>query len=85
MSRTLDDLLPTPLNAEHLLRLAPQRNSADLLQLLDRWVERGWLRALDRAFVSFLEERAPGSDPLLLLAAAWRRREPLRFDSFGNV
>lgn len=70
MSRTLDDLLPTPLNAEHLLRLAPQRNSADLLQLLDRWVERGWLRALDRAFVSFLEERAPGSDPLLLLAAA---------------
>ena len=70
MSRTLDDLLPTPLHAEHLLALAPQHNSADLLQLLDRWVERGWLRALDRAFVSFLEERAPGSDPLLLLAAA---------------
>ena len=70
MSRTLDDLLPTPLCAEHLLALAPQRNSTDLLQLLDRWVERGWLRALDRAFVSFLEERAPGSDPLLLLAAA---------------
>ncbi|WP_288440417.1 exodeoxyribonuclease V subunit alpha [uncultured Pseudomonas sp.] len=70
MSRTLDDLLPTPLRAEHLLALAPQRNSTDLLQLLDRWVERGWLRALDRAFVSFLEERAPGSDPLLLLAAA---------------
>lgn len=70
MSRTLDDLLPAPLQAEHLLALAPQHNSADLLQLLDRWVERGWLRALDRAFVSFLEERAPGSDPLLLLAAA---------------
>ena len=70
MSRTLMDLLPTPLQAEHLLALAPQRNSNDLLQLLDRWVERGWLRALDRAFVSFLEERAPGSDPLLLLAAA---------------
>ena len=70
MSRSLVDLLPTPLHAEHLLALAPQHNSADLLQLLDRWVERGWLRALDRAFVSFLEERAPGSDPLLLLAAA---------------
>ncbi len=70
MSRRLDDLLPSPLHAEHLLALAPQRNSADLLQLLDRWVERGWLRALDRAFVTFLEERAPGSDPLLLLAAA---------------
>lgn len=70
MSRSLDDLLPTPLDAQHLLALAPQRDSNDLLQLLDRWVERGWLRALDRAFVSFLEERAPGSDPLLLLAAA---------------
>ncbi|WEZ89393.1 exodeoxyribonuclease V subunit alpha [Pseudomonas sp. NyZ480] len=70
MSRSLDDLLPTPLDAEHLQALAPQRDSNDLLQLLDRWVERGWLRALDRAFVSFLEERAPGSDPLLLLAAA---------------
>ena len=70
MSRTLDDLLPTPLNAEHLQALQPQHSSGDLLQLLDRWVERGWLRALDRAFVSFLEERAPGSDPLLLLAAA---------------
>ena len=70
MSRNLVDLLPTPLHAEHLLALAPQHDSGDLLQLLDRWVERGWLRALDRAFVSFLEERAPGSDPLLLLAAA---------------
>ena len=70
MSRSLVDLLPTPLHAEHLLALAPQHDSGDLLQLLDRWVERGWLRALDRAFVSFLEELAPGSDPLLLLAAA---------------
>ncbi|QXI37895.1 exodeoxyribonuclease V subunit alpha [Pseudomonas xantholysinigenes] len=70
MSRNLDDLLPTPLQAEHLSALAPLRDSHDLLALLDRWVERGWLRALDRAFVGFLEERAPGSDPLVLLAAA---------------
>lgn len=70
MSRSLDDLLPTALQAEHLSALAPLRDSQDLLALLDRWVERGWLRALDRAFVSFLEERAPGSDPLVLLAAA---------------
>ncbi|WP_145129423.1 exodeoxyribonuclease V subunit alpha [Pseudomonas sp. URMO17WK12:I11] len=70
MSRSLVDLLPTPLQAEHLLALAPQHRSSDLLQLLDRWVERGWLRALDRAFVSFLETLAPDSDPLLLLAAA---------------
>ncbi|QXH36421.1 exodeoxyribonuclease V subunit alpha [Pseudomonas muyukensis] len=70
MSRRLDDLLPTPLQAEHLNALAPLGDSHDLLALLDRWVERGWLRALDRAFVGFLEERAPGSDPLVLLAAA---------------
>ncbi|TLP63634.1 MULTISPECIES: exodeoxyribonuclease V subunit alpha [Pseudomonas] len=70
MSRSLDDLLPTALQAEHLSALAPLQRSHDLLALLDRWVERGWLRALDRAFVSFLEERAPGSDPLVLLAAA---------------
>jgi len=70
MSRSLDDLLPTALQAEHLSALAPLHSSLDLLALLDRWVERGWLRALDRAFVSFLEERAPGSDPLVLLAAA---------------
>ncbi|MFO3721919.1 exodeoxyribonuclease V subunit alpha [Pseudomonas sp. HLMP] len=70
MSRRLDDLLSTPLQAEQLAALAPLRDSRDLLVLLDRWVERGWLRALDRAFVSFLEELAPGSDPLLLLAAA---------------
>ncbi|MDD2060259.1 exodeoxyribonuclease V subunit alpha [Pseudomonas sp. GD03860] len=70
MSRTLDDLLPTPLDARHLAALEPLSNSADLLALLDRWVERGWLRALDRAFVGFLQEREPGSDSLVILAAA---------------
>ncbi|MFQ6573035.1 exodeoxyribonuclease V subunit alpha [Pseudomonas sp. UM16] len=70
MSRTLVDLLPTPLDAGHLAALEPLSNSADLLALLDRWVERGWLRALDRAFVGFLEERDPSGDPLVLLAAA---------------
>ena len=70
MSRRLEDLLPTPLQAEHLAALAPLRASQDLLILLERWVERGWLRSLDRAFIGFLEERAPASDPLVLLAAA---------------
>ena len=70
MTRQLHDLLPTPLEAVHLAALSPLKASRDLLTLLDRWVERGWLRALDRAFISFLEERAPGSDPLVLLAAA---------------
>ena len=70
MTRTFDDLLPTPLDADHLAALAPLDDSADLMALLDRWVERGWLRALDRAFVGFLRERAPAGDPLVLLAAA---------------
>ena len=70
MIRTFNDLLPTPLDAEHLASLSPLSDSADLLALLDRWVERGWLRALDRAFVGFLREREPGGDPLVLLAAA---------------
>ncbi|WPP02140.1 exodeoxyribonuclease V subunit alpha [Pseudomonas sp. HR96] len=70
MMRTFADLLPTPLQAESLSALQPLTRVADLLTLLERWVERGWLRALDKAFVAFLAERDPGADPLLLLAAA---------------
>jgi exodeoxyribonuclease V alpha subunit len=32
----------------------PLSRADDLLLLLERWVERGWLRALDKAFVAFL-------------------------------
>ncbi len=70
MTRTLSDLLPTPLDAESLATLQPLSRGEDLLKLLDRWVERGWLRALDRAFVAFLGERDPEGHPLVLLAAA---------------
>ncbi|SDL97194.1 DNA helicase/exodeoxyribonuclease V, alpha subunit [Modicisalibacter muralis] len=41
-----------------------------LLALLERWVQRGWLRALDRALVVFLHREVPDAPPLLLLAAA---------------
>ncbi|GHC17072.1 exodeoxyribonuclease V subunit alpha [Aidingimonas halophila] len=41
-----------------------------LLALLDQWVERGWLRALDRAFVDFLHREVPDAPAPLLLAAA---------------
>ncbi|MGC3873457.1 exodeoxyribonuclease V subunit alpha [Halomonas sp. GXIMD04776] len=41
-----------------------------LLTLLERWVERGWLRALDRALVVFLYREVSDASPLLLLAAA---------------
>ncbi|WP_460140347.1 exodeoxyribonuclease V subunit alpha [Pseudomonas sp. S2_E01] len=70
MSRTFADLLPMPLAAESLASLAPLSRADDLLLLLTRWVERGWLRALDKAFVAFLHELAPEDDPLVLLAAA---------------
>ncbi|PBJ27247.1 RecBCD enzyme subunit RecD [Pseudomonas sp. ACN8] len=70
MSRTFADLLPTSLAAESLADLAPLSRADDLLLLLSRWVERGWLRALDKAFVAFLHELAPEDDPLVLLAAA---------------
>ena len=70
MSRTFADLLPTSLAAEGLAELAPLSRADDLLLLLTRWVERGWLRALDKAFVAFLHELAPDDDPLVLLAAA---------------
>ncbi|WP_287812071.1 exodeoxyribonuclease V subunit alpha [Pseudomonas sp.] len=70
MSRTFADLLPTALEARTLTDLAPLQRVDDLLALLDRWAERGWLRSLDKAFVAFLAEREPGTDPLVLLAAA---------------
>lgn len=41
-----------------------------LLALLDAWVEKGWLRALDRALAGFLLELDAASPPLTLLAAA---------------
>ncbi|WP_322041921.1 exodeoxyribonuclease V subunit alpha [Paraburkholderia sp. J67] len=51
-------------------RAAAQRTAAQMLGTLERWVERGWLRALDGAFARFLLEEAPDVPPLLLLAAA---------------
>ncbi|WP_129141753.1 exodeoxyribonuclease V subunit alpha [Modicisalibacter coralii] len=58
---------------------APENALADhaaLFALLDRWVDRGWLRSLDRAFAAFLHREATAANgvseasPLLLLAAA---------------
>ncbi|MFJ2282573.1 exodeoxyribonuclease V subunit alpha [Pseudomonas sp. NPDC087803] len=70
MNRTFADLVPESLATASQSSLAPLTNAADLLLLLGRWVERGWLRSLDKAFVAFLHELAPDSDPLVLLAAA---------------
>ncbi|MEK1909262.1 MAG: exodeoxyribonuclease V subunit alpha [Pseudomonas chlororaphis] len=65
----IEDLL-TPLEPQPPPDLAPLVRAGDLLLLLDRWVERGWLRALDKAFVGFLHELEPQGDPLVLMAAA---------------
>ncbi|MDT8907525.1 DNA helicase/exodeoxyribonuclease V, alpha subunit [Pseudomonas sp. NFACC32-1] len=70
MSRSFADLLPGTSDDDSLVELSPLSRADDLLRLLTRWVERGWLRALDKAFVAFLQELAPDDDPLVLLAAA---------------
>lgn len=46
------------------------KSTTEMLELIGRWAERGWLRELDRAFANFLVERAPDAHPLLILAAA---------------
>ncbi|MEE4634336.1 exodeoxyribonuclease V subunit alpha [Pseudomonas alliivorans] len=70
MTRSFEELLPTALNDVSLTDLSPLHRVQDLLILLERWVERGWLRALDRAFVAFLSDLDPQADPLVLVAAA---------------
>ncbi|WP_321878887.1 exodeoxyribonuclease V subunit alpha [Paraburkholderia bannensis] len=55
---------------EPVARTTSQDSAAQMLATLERWVERGWLRALDGAFARFLLEETPGAPPLLLLAAA---------------
>ncbi len=69
MNRTFAHLMPTALDAESLADLKPLSRVEDLLLLLQRWVERGWLRALDKAFVAFLADLDPAADSLVLLAA----------------
>ena len=49
---------------------AARDSATSMLALLDRWVERGWLRTLDAAFARFLWTEVPEAAPLLLLAAA---------------
>ena len=43
---------------------------ADVFGALDRWVQAGWLRELDRSLAAFFSRLAPGADPLVMLAAA---------------
>ncbi|CBV41369.1 exodeoxyribonuclease V subunit alpha [Halomonas elongata] len=53
--------------------VSPERALDDheaLFALLERWVARGWLRSLDRAFADFLRREVSEASPALLLAAA---------------
>ena len=43
---------------------------ADFFELIHTWTDRGWLRALDKAFVVFLNRQEPSASPLVLLGAA---------------
>jgi exodeoxyribonuclease V alpha subunit len=59
-----------PLSAAVFLgHLSPAR--AALFAHLDEWVERGELRALDRAFAAFLAQNDEGADNLALLGAVF--------------
>ncbi|RAH37718.1 exodeoxyribonuclease V subunit alpha [Halomonas sp. SL1] len=73
------DQAPESAASERALIQAPEHALSDhaaLFALLDRWVARGWLRSLDRAFAAFLHREATAANgvseasPLLLLAAA---------------
>ena len=48
----------------------PLTQRVDMLQQLERWTQRGWLRELDWAFVRFLDDELDELEPLLALAAA---------------
>ncbi|MDP5291128.1 exodeoxyribonuclease V subunit alpha [Oceanimonas sp. CHS3-5] len=50
--------------------ITTETTTAELLALLDRWVELGWLRPLDRALAGFFAEQQPDADARVLLAAA---------------
>ncbi len=51
-------------------RVEADADTRQMLGVLDDWVERGWLRALDAAFARFLSREISDAGPLLVLAAA---------------
>jgi exodeoxyribonuclease V alpha subunit len=49
---------------------SPMTNPIEMLDLLERWVTRGWLREVDLALVRFFFSEVPESTPALMLAVA---------------
>ncbi|UZD96175.1 exodeoxyribonuclease V subunit alpha [Pseudomonas corrugata] len=70
MSQTLKQLSNSQRNVDHPPLFVGDADSSELLHQLDNWVSRGWLRALDRSFASFIFEQDPEAQASVLLAAA---------------
>ena len=70
MSQTLKQLSNSQRNVDHPPLFVGDADSSELLHQLDNWVSRGWLRALDRSFATFILEQDPQAQASVLLAAA---------------
>ncbi|MFY1029465.1 exodeoxyribonuclease V subunit alpha [Pseudomonas asiatica] len=70
MSQTLKQLSNSQRTVDHAPVFIGEASNTALLQQLDNWVGRGWLRALDRSFVTFILEQDPQAQACVLLAAA---------------
>jgi exodeoxyribonuclease V alpha subunit len=60
----------TPRSNDTVAVIDAKGDTRRMLAVLDQWVERGWLRALDAGFARFLWTEEPQTPPLLVLAAA---------------
>lgn len=70
MSQTLKQLSSSQGISEQVAVFIGAASHSELLQQLDTWVARGWLRALDRALAKFILEQDPQAQACVLLAAA---------------
>ncbi|PTT96916.1 hypothetical protein DBR45_41260, partial [Pseudomonas sp. HMWF031] len=66
MSQTLKQLSNSQRNVDHPLLFVGDADSSELLHQLDNWVNRGWLRALDRSFATFILEQDPQAQASVL-------------------
>lgn len=70
MSQTLKQLSNSQRNVDHPAGFIGDASGPELLHQLDSWVSRGWLRALDRSFATFIFEQDSQAQASVLLAAA---------------
>ena len=70
MSQTLKQLSNSQRYVDQPAVLIGDASGTELLHQLDNWVSRGWLRALDRSFATFILEQDPQAKASMLLAAA---------------